>query len=260
MENYSAHIYTIKDDSWLLKQRYAGMILQQAIALGISVCNKGVTTKEVDSYIDEYIVNHYGCTPTFKGYKGFPTATCISVNNELVHGIPNSYILQEGDVVKIDSGVTYREAIADMARTIVVGEYKDEKHKQLIQCCYDALNAAINSFKFEKGYLNRLGNIGYAITKEARKINANVIVNLGGHGFERNEPHGMPFVSNVGSRDDGPIIYSGTTLAIEPMFTFGSTETNISEDKWTLSLNDIGVHFEDTIFVHEDRIEILTRG
>ena len=254
---YSSHIYSLKDKNWLDNQIIAGTVLKESIQIGLDNCIPGKTTNEIDLLIENHIVKN-NCIPTFKGYKGFPAATCISVNKKLVHGIPSDYILQDGDVIKLDSGATYNGVIADMARTKIVGHCKNVKHQQLIESCETALLAAINSF--ENGKPNYLGTIGNLISKEAEKINANVIVDLGGHGFEIDTPHGMPFVSNVGVRGDGPIIYPGTTLAIEPMFTFGDTVLTVSkEDGWTITLPDVGVHFEDTIFVTEEQVIVITR-
>ncbi len=257
---YVGHICSIKDAEWLSDQRHAGHVLVGAIDAALAQVSPGKSTKEIDGIIEGFILSHHDCLPTFKGYRGFPAASCISINKEIVHGIPHpDRIIQEGDVVKVDAGVTYMGAIADMARTIIVGEPKDLKHKLLLEYCERALNSAINSFKFEKGYLNRLGNIGNAIQKEAKKINANVVIDLGGHGLEKNHPHGQPFVSNIGEKDDGPILHPGMTIAIEPMFTFGNIKPVIGKDGWTISLSDVGTHHEDTIFIHEDSVEIITR-
>jgi methionyl aminopeptidase len=258
--HYLGYISSIKDEEWLSAQRHAGRVLSGAIQKAISGISPGKSTAEIDTICEEYILSHSGCASTFKGYRGFPATTCISINEEIVHGIPHSdRIIQEGDVIKLDAGVTYQGAIADMARTIIVGQSRDIKHTLLIEYCQRALNAAISSFKFENAHINRLGTIGYAIQKEARKINANVIVDLGGHGLEPNCPHGAPFVCNIGEKDDGPIIHPGMTLAIEPMLTFGETKISIQKDNWTIKIPKIGVHIEDTIFVHPDRIEVLTR-
>jgi len=257
---YNYHIYSIKDQNWLESQRVAGQVLSKAIQEGLKAVVPGKTTREIDKVVETFILDHFMCEATFKGYKGFPAATCISVNNEIVHGIPGDRIIQEGDVVTLDSGVTHNGAIADMARTMIVGESKNIKHKWLLINCKLALNAAVSAINntIERKVPIRLGTIGAAISHTAKQINAHVIVDLGGHGFESNTPHGYPFVHNTGEKDTGPILYPGTTIAIEPMITFGSPKIRIAEDGWTVLLEDVGVHEEDTIFIHEDRVEIIT--
>jgi len=257
--DYGHHIFSLKDEEWLEHQRTAGKVLAGAINTALSQILPGKSTKEIDAIIENYILDYADCFPVFKGYRGFPAASCISINEEVVHGIPClDKIIQEGDVIKVDSGVVHKGAIADMAQTIIVGKPKDIKHKLLLECCSRALNAAIDSFKFNNGYSNRLGNIGNAIQKEAKKINANVIIALGGHGLEINCPHGCPFVPNIGKKDDGPILYPGTTIAIEPMMGFGSNQISTNKDGWTICTPTTYVHFEHTIFVHSDRVEIIT--
>ena len=246
--------YTFKDSIWLENQRYAGSVLRTALEKAEAAISVGISTLELNQIVEDHIIDNK-CIPTFKGYSGFPCTCCISTNNELVHGIPSDITLNEGDIVKIDSGATYNGAIADMARTYVVGN-TSPKNKLLIASCKEALDNAIASFD-KKPY--RLGNIGYAIKKTASKINAKIVTDLTGHGLEINEPHWFPIVLNVGEKDSGIILYPNMTLCIEPMFTYGSPKIKIKKDGWTVVLEDIGVHFEDTIFVHEDFIEIITR-
>jgi len=250
--------YNIKDQTWLENQRIAGKILNKCITECSKLIIPGKSTIEIDQFCETFIKDHGGI-PAFKGYKDFPASICVSINKEIVHGIPSkNKIIQNGDIVKIDSGVNYKKAIADKARTIIAGECIDIKHKLLIEYVEKAFKAAVNSFQFKKNYYNRVGNIGYAIMKEAKKINAKVVEELGGHGLEENKLHGYPFIPNNNKKDAGPILYPNTTIAIEPILTFGSNNITLSSDKWTFLLNDIGVHWEDTIFIHEQNIEQIT--
>lgn len=250
--------YTLKDDIWLENQRHAGKVLIGAMKTMEGALKSEISTKQLNDIGEEYILDHKNCTPTFKGYMGFPEATCISLNKELVHGIPKeNRIIKDGDIVKLDCGVTYKGAIADMARTFAIGEI-DNKYRHLIKSCVLSLYEAIK-------YLNdnietaRIGDIGYIISKTAKKVNANVITDLSGHGISYDEPHALPVVSNMGEKSKGLKIHPGMVIAIEPMLTYAKPKIHVEEDNWTITLLDVGVHQEDTIFVHKDRVEVITK-
>ena len=257
---YSQHhfVYSIKDNAWLENQRHAGEVLTETLRNVKDILVPGITTKYISDCGEAYIIANEGCTPTFKGYKDFPAALCISVNRELVHGIPKpSTVLQEGDIVKIDAGVTYNGAIADMAATFVVGDPNNinKKYIMLINACKQSLRNAISGIVINS---TTLGDLGYVIKKEASRINASVISELGGHGIELYELHAYPYVFNIGERGDGPTIRPGMTLAIEPMMVYGNSKIKYGDDNWTVTTEGFGVHFEHTIFVHEDKIELIT--
>ena len=248
---YMHHIYSLKDERWLENQLHAGKVLNKAVNTAIDSISVGMTTKEIDDICEQVILDHEGCTPTFKNYTGFPCATVISLNEEVVHGIPSKdRRIEGGDVITIDSGVTYNSAIADMARTVFIG-YVSPEIELLINTCKKCFDSAIQAI--ENADKSRLGDIGYAIQKEAKKIGANIISDYGGHGLSENTPHCHPFVYNIGKKNEGPILYApGTVIAVEPMLTFGPAKTNIKDDKWTVYTRDISVHYEDTIFIGEN--------
>ena len=247
----------LKDDNWLANQRIAATIASQTIELlSDLVLNKTeLSLLELNNKAEEFIIKNNG-VPTFKGYKGFPAGVCISVNEQLVHGIPSSYSLKQGDIVSFDLGVTYNQAIADTAVTWIYGESVNNNHIKLIDSCRDSLYAGIKSIAVGK----RLGVIGNAVFKTAKNFNMNVITDYGGHGLDNDKPHAPPFVANRSSPDDGIRIQKGLTVAIEPMLTLGDSSTKILDDGWTVVTASIGAHFEHSVFVHENCVEILTHN
>lgn len=256
-ESFSASSFvTLKDQSWLDKQRIAGKIAAHTL---VSL-QKKVEEKTTDSLLElnafaENIITNAGGSPTFKGYKGFPAGVCISVNKQLVHGIPTDYHLVDGDVISFDLGVTIEGAIADTAITCIYGQPKSDKHVTLVKATEESLMKGIESISVGK----RLGCIGNAIYRCAKGYGFPVITKYGGHGLEWNQPHAQPFVENKSEIDNGIRIQSGLSIAIEPMLVSGSTETRVDKDGWTvLCDSEISAHFEHSIYVHEDRVEILT--
>ena len=246
----------LKGKDWLEKQRVAGRIAAGALSFlhnyTTDPSSTPATLIQINQMAEDYISNHGGDF-TFKGYKGFPAAVCISVNKQLVHGIPTDYVLQPGDLVSYDLGVTIEGAIADTAITCIYGQPKSESHVKLIQATEEALMKAIQAVSVGK----RLGVIGEAIYKHG-KYNYGVINNYGGHGLDWNVPHAPPFVENKSDPDKGIRIQPGLAIAIEPMFTLGSTHTTTSDDGWTIVTPDLSAHFEHSIYVHEDHVEIIT--
>ncbi len=248
-------LFTLKNQDWLDKQRIAGKIAAQTLQrLEQQVIEK--TTRsllELNSDAEEFIAKSGGL-PTFKNYKGFPAGVCISVNKQLVHGIPTDYKLQEGDLVSFDLGVTIDKAIADTALTCIYGQPKSDLHVRLIKATDDALMKGIQSIQVGK----RLGCIGNAIYRHGKGEGFGVITQYGGHGLDWDKPHASPFVPNRSEVNEGIRIQSNMSIAIEPMFTIGPPTTRVSDDGWTVITHDIGAHAEHTIFIHEDRVEIIT--
>lgn len=253
----------LKDQNWLDKQRIAGKIVAWVLdCLKSEVENKTTKTLIELNNIAEKLIKTakstpdttLGCIPTFKNYKGFPAGVCISVNKQLVHGIPTNYVLQDGDVVSFDLGVTYEGAIADSALTCIYGAPKSDLHVKLVKATEESLMKGIEAIKVG----SRLGNIGYAISRCARGYGFGLINNYGGHGLDWNVPHAAPFVANKSTPEEGIHIQPGLTIAIEPMLVLGSVETKVDDDGWTVLTSDIGAHFEHSVFVHEDRVEIIT--
>jgi methionyl aminopeptidase len=247
----------LKGDDWLKRLRIAGKCVSSVMTL-LDLLVKEKTTNsliELNDYAEKEILKQ-GCTPTFKNYKGFPAAVCMSVNKQLVHGIPADYKLQEGDLISFDFGATYEGAIADSAITCIYGNPKSKDHISLIAATNGALYAGIEAVKVG----NRIGSIGNAVYKFSKSKGFNVIENYGGHGIDENSPHAPPFVPNRSNSNEGVRIQPGLTIAIEPMLVphNSSIKTKTSSDGWTIYTEEIGAHFEHTIFVHEDKIEIIT--
>jgi len=246
---------TLKDQNWVKKQRVAGKVAAESLSMlqTLVAHRTQFTLLELNELIENYMAGK-GCTPTFKGYKGFPTGIITSVNHQLVHGIPTDYKLQEGDVIKFDLGATFEGAIADSALTCIYGEPKKSEHVRLVKATEECLVKGIEAIAVGK----RLGCIGAAIYKTAKNNSFNVVDDYGGHGLEWDKPHAPPFVANKASVDEGPRIQPGLVIAIEPMLLPGSVASEISKDGWTVITRDIGAHFEHSVYVHEDRVEIMT--
>jgi len=250
--------FTIKDDSWLENQRKAGKVLSAALSLAEAAINEGVSTSYIDKICEDYILDN-NCIPTFKNYIGFPATTCVSINEEIVHGIPKKDIyLKYGDIVKVDCGATYKGVIADSAISVVVGDYLDSRHKDLLKGCKKCLDGVIDLINNRIGNIT-LGDVGYYIKKEANKIGANIIKELTGHGLELDTLHWYPQILNYGNKNEGITLIPNMTICIEPIFIFGPTNISIKSDKYTIITPSIGVHWEHTIFIHNNCVEILTK-
>ena len=213
----------------------------------------GITTKELNDLADEYIRSHGGI-PGFLNYEGYPGSVCISVNEEVVHGIPGNRILQNGDIVSIDIGVVKNGYHSDAAWTFPVGEISKEK-EYLLHHTEKALYAGLSEIKDGA----KLGNVSARIEQYAKKHNLSVIRELVGHGIGTNL-HEEPDVPNYGKYNTGMILKSGMTLAVEPMLNLGSRYVYMLDDDWTIVTQDgrPSAHFEATIVVTKDGYEILT--
>lgn len=248
--------FKLKNKDWLEKQRIAGNAVAGTLNILRSMVEREApfSCLEMNEIAESYIAG-CGCEATFKGYKGFPAGVCISINKELVHGIPKDYKLQQGDVVSFDLGATYQGAIADSALTCIFGEPKSPEHVRLLQATEESLMNAIASIKLG----DRLGVIGHTIYNTAKKYKFASVTQYGGHGLDWDTPHSSPFVSNKSEINEGMRIQPGLAIAIEPMFVIGSANTKVLDDGWTVVTSDIGAHFEHSIFVHEDgKVEIIT--
>lgn len=245
----------LKNQDWLKKQRVAGKVVAGTLLL-LEDAVKSRTTltmKQLNSLAEQYIEKH-NCQATFKNYKGFPAGVCISINKHLVHGIPTDYQLEDGDVVSFDLGATYEGAIADSALTCIYGTPKSEEHVRLVNATETALNKGIEAIKVG----NRLGCIGNAISKYVRSENFGLVNNYGGHGLDWDIPHAAPFVANKAELEDGIRIQPGLAIAIEPMLVIGSPATKTLSDGWTVVTENIGCHYEHSVFIHEDHVEVIT--
>ena len=256
MQNdYQTQLITLHDHAWLLKQRVAGYVTCLCLKTSAEMIRDvpNVSLLDIENACKK-IIKEYECKPTFKGYNGFPGAICLSVNQEIVHGIANDYIVKDGDIVKVDVGVTYCGAIGDAAITVIKGKPKQYKHQELVDCCKKALDLAIESVKVGR----QMGIIGETIYRYARDTRFKLITAYGGHGIDEDMLHAHPFVENKSKSNLGVRIQPGMTFTIEPMLVIGDTKTTLGKNGWTISAKDMAAHFEHTLFIHEDRVEILT--
>ena len=213
----------------------------------------GVTTLQLDKIADEFIRDHGG-VPSFLGYGGFPNSICTSVNEHVVHGIPNDKPLKEGDIISLDIGVVKNGYNGDSAYTYCVGEVSDEI-KNLLRVTRESLYIGIEQAK--EG--NRIGDIGNAIQTYCEKRGYTVVRELVGHGIGR-KMHEAPEVPNYGRRGTGPLIKNGMCIAIEPMINMGSKNVVFESDGWTVRTKDRkpSAHFEHTIAVKNGKADILS--
>ncbi len=231
-----------------------GAILKESFAIAEELAKAGVKRKEIDRAIEEIILKH-GAEPAFKGFQGYPAATCISVNEQVVHGIPDERTLEEGDIVGIDVGVYKDGYFADAARTFPVGDVP-LLAKRLLQVTRDALEAGIA--KAVAG--NRVSDISHAVESHVTGRGFSVVKSLVGHGIGQ-QMHEQPQVPNFGPPAQGPLLEEGLVIAIEPMVNVGGSDIFTLEDGWTVVTADrsLSAHFEDTVAVTKDGPEILTR-
>ena len=214
----------------------------------------GVATNELDRRA-EALIRAEGAEPAFKGYRGYRYATCISVNQEVVHGIPSERKLEEGDIVGFDVGVRYHGYYGDSAVTVPVGQVSAAARK-LMKCTEEALYLAIDVAHAGK----HVGDMSAVIEAHAAKNGYTVVRDLFGHGVGL-ELHEEPLIPNFGVQGEGHELKPGMIFAIEPMFNMGGYEIRTKKDGWTVVTNDqkLSAHFEHTIVVTEDKAEILTR-
>jgi len=215
----------------------------------------GVSTGELDRFAEEFIRDHPGAEPAFKGLYGFPGSICASVNEEVVHGIPSPRrLLEEGDTISIDAGVRLDGWYADSARTFPVGSI-DAKTRRLLDVTRDALDRGI-----EQAHVgNRIGDVGHAVQTAAEAAGFSVVRELVGHGLGR-EPHEEPQIPNFGRPGHGAALQRGLVVAIEPMINAGVEGVRTLNDRWTVVTLDAerSAHFEHTIAITGDGPRILT--
>ncbi|HYV94086.1 MAG TPA: type I methionyl aminopeptidase [Chitinophagales bacterium] len=213
----------------------------------------GVTTLDLDKVVDEFIRDHHGL-PAFLGYRDFPKSACISVNEEVVHGIPNDYVLKDGDIVSVDCGALLDGYFGDSAYTFPVGEISDEK-KRLLRITKESLDVGVEQARVGK----RIGDIAAAIQDYVQAKGYSVVRELVGHGVGKSL-HEDPQVPNYGKRGSGTKIQEGLVIAIEPMINAGKKDVYTADDKWTVITEDgkPSAHFEHTVAVKKSGPEILT--
>jgi methionyl aminopeptidase len=242
-----------KSSSEIEQMAEAGAVVAQTLELLREAIRPGVTTGELDRLADEFIRSKGGI-PTFEGYRGYPASICASPNDMIVHGIPGSYSLREGDILSVDVGVTLGGFVADSAWTFPVGEISDEAER-LLQVCETALFAGIDQARPGQ----RVGDVSAAVQAVVEESAFTVVRALVGHGVGRSM-HEEPQIPNFGEAGRGPLLQEGMTLAIEPMINVGGPEIVIADDKWSILTADgtLSAHFEHTVAVTEEGPRILT--
>ena len=244
----------IKNSEQLALMRVAGRITAEALMVAKEAIRPGITTKEIDTKIRHYI-EKCGATPSFLGYGGFPGSACISINDEVIHGIPSAQReLCEGDIVKVDVGARFRGYNGDSARTFPVGKVSDEALR-LISVTEKSFYEAM---KFARAG-NRVGDIGYAIESFVISNGFGIVRSYTGHGVGR-ELHEEPTIPNYGKAGRGARLYPGMTLAIEPMVNVGDFRVTTKRDGWTVVTTDgsLSAHYENTIAITDGEPIVLT--
>ena len=233
--------------------RASNQLVGKTLAEVAKYIRVGVTTLELDKIAEDFIRSN-GALPGFLGYGGFPNTLCVSVNDQVVHGIPSNYALKEGDIVSVDCGVLQNGYYGDSAYTFCVGEV-DEKVKKLLKITKESLSLGIDSAK----HGNRIGDIGYAIQKHCQAAGFSVVRKLVGHGVGKNL-HEDPEVPNFGKRGQGVLLKEGMVIAIEPMINMGNRDVVQEKDGWTIRTIDRkpSAHFEHTIAIRKGKAEILS--
>ena len=245
---------TIKSPREIELMREAGRILAKTHEELAKNLRPGMSTWDID-HMGEEIIRSYGCIASFKNYNGYPASICVSVNDEVVHGIPHKeHFLDEGDIVSLDAGVIYKGYHSDAARTYGIGEIDDDA-KKLIEVTRQSFFEGI---KFAKAG-NHLNDISAAIQKYAESFGFGVVRDLVGHGIG-SHLHEDPEIPNFARKRKGILLQPGMTLAIEPMITEGSYEVVWLDDDWTVMTEDGGwaAHYENTILITEGEPEILS--
>lgn len=245
-----------EDEIELLRQ--ANLLVGRTLAELAKIIKPGVTTLELDKVAEEFIRDH-GAIPTFKGFPNpyggpFPASICASVNDVVVHGIPNDVPLKDGDIVSIDCGTKLNGFCGDSCYTFLVGEVSEEV-KQLCKTTKEALYLGIEQAVVGR----RLGDISYAVENHCTSHSYGVVREFVGHGVGR-DMHEDPQVPNYGKRGSGPLLKKGLCIAIEPMITLGSRQIFMESDRWTVKTRDgkAAAHYEHSIAVRQGKADILS--
>jgi methionyl aminopeptidase len=245
----------IKSEKEIALMRQAGRIVGSILEILSKQVRPGMKTRELNT-IAERELEKRGAVSSFKGYRGYPASLCVSVNDEIVHGIPGDKVLREGDVVSLDFGAIYQGFHGDAAVTVGVGEVSPEA-RHLIEDTRASLEAGISQAHAGA----TLGDVSSAIQKYAESKGYSVVREYTGHGIGR-DMHEDPQIPNFGPAGTGPVLKTGMTLALEPMLNIGDWHTRVADDCWTVLTADgsLSAHFEHTIAINDDKTEVLTRG
>lgn len=244
---------TIKTTEQAGYMRKAGRIVGEALNLIEKSIRVGITTKELDTIAQQYIESK-GAKPSFKGYGGFPSTICASINEEVIHGIPSNRALCEGDIISIDVGANIYGFHGDAARTFTVGEVSSEAKKLIDvtkQSFFEGIKYAISG--------NYLHDISLAIQEYVEANGFSIVRDYVGHGIGKNL-HEAPEIPNYKPLGKGPLLKAGMALAIEPMVNIGDFDVNVLKDRWTVVTADktLSAHYENSILITENEPEILT--
>ena len=245
----------VKNAAQIAMMRDAGKITGEALQMAGEMVRPGITTKEIDTAIRSYITK-CGATPSFLNYGGFPASACISINDEVIHGIPsNKKILVEGDIVKIDVGAYYKGYHGDSANTFPVGEVSEEA-STLIRVTKESFLEGIKTL----GPGSRLGDLGAAVDGYVRGFGFSAVRKFVGHGVGR-DLHEAPDVPNYGIAGRGQRIYTGMVIAVEPMINAGTHDVIQLDDGWTIKTADgkLSAHYEHTLAVTDNGVVLLTK-
>lgn len=245
----------VKTASEIESMRESGRMLATVLNLLRQQIAPGMTTKEL-AEIAARELNALGGKPSFLGYQGFPDVLCVSINNEVVHGIPSkTRLVQSGDIVSLDFGVTYRGMITDSAISVIVGKPRKQAHVDLVKHTEESMMAGIAAVHDRV----RTGDIGAAVQVVLDRYKYGIVRDLVGHGVGHNL-HEDPNIPNYGRPDTGPWLDAGMTIAIEPMATLGTEKVFVAPDNWTILTQDgsWSAHFEHTVLIEADGAEIIT--
>ena len=243
----------IKSEREIATMRQAGRIVASVLEVLKKELRVGMKTEELDSIAAGELEN-MGAKPSFKGYRGFPANLCVSINDEIVHGIPGERIINDGDIVSLDLGAIYDSFQGDAAISVIMGNGSPQARK-LVEVTEGALEAGIAAARCGA----RLGDISVAIQHYAESRGYSVVREYTGHGIGR-QMHEKPQIPNFGRSGEGPELKKGMTLALEPMVNVGDWRTRVGDDHWTVFTSDgsLSAHFEHTIAITDGEPEVLT--
>ncbi|MCL2437361.1 MAG: type I methionyl aminopeptidase [Clostridiales bacterium] len=244
----------IKSDQEIDLMRESGKVTGMILRELYHLIKPGISTMDINAFVEEIILKNK-MIPSFKGYNGYPAASCVSVNDEVIHGIPSAKrLLADGDIVSVDVGCTYKGYISDAARTYAVGKISEEAER-LIQIAEESFFAGLKFCKV--GY--RLGDVSNAIGQHVEQAGFSVVRDFVGHGIGKSM-HEEPQIPNHGQPGRGPRLAKGMVFAIEPMINQGSFDVDMKEDNWTAVTTDgkLSAHYENTIVITDGEPELLT--
>jgi len=246
-------VIIIKSDMEIEYMRNAGKVVADTLATIEAVIKPGITTAEINKLAEEFILEQ-GAKPSFKGYGGFPASICASVNDEVIHGIPDNRVLQEGDIISVDCGAVLNGFHGDAARTFPVGKISKEA-EELIRVTKECFFKGVEKAKVN----NRLTDISAAIQIYAESFGYSVVRDFVGHGIGKSM-HEDPQVPNYGTAGRGPKLSHGMVLAIEPMINIGKFNVKVKPNGWTVVTSDgsLSAHYENTVAILNSGPEILT--